>query len=137
MSTTDFRDSPLGLFSAPPQGMMHRQASFIPAFFCEGTGVGEDVDFFYVPSYAHEELGNPVLGAEHAGVDHGRLTRAARGLIAFLETLIAHELWMAFETQGCLPPYAGVPRSRSSSASRCRRSPAPSWWSGPRSPSWC
>jgi alpha-glucoside transport system substrate-binding protein len=41
---------------------MHRQASFIPAFFPEGTVVGEDADFFYFPSFAGEDLGNPVLG---------------------------------------------------------------------------
>jgi hypothetical protein len=33
VATTDFRDSPKGLFSSPPQCYMHRQASFIPAFF--------------------------------------------------------------------------------------------------------
>jgi alpha-glucoside transport system substrate-binding protein len=42
VATTDFRDSPKGLFSSPPQCYMHRQASFIPAFFPEGTEVGED-----------------------------------------------------------------------------------------------
>ncbi|HHC30262.1 MAG TPA: carbohydrate ABC transporter substrate-binding protein, partial [Rhodobacterales bacterium] len=36
-ATIDFRDSPKGLFSSPPQCYMHRQASFIPAFFPEGT----------------------------------------------------------------------------------------------------
>ncbi|SUZ33212.1 hypothetical protein ROE7235_02981 [Roseibaca ekhonensis] len=61
VAATDFRDSPLGLFSAPPQCMMHRQASFIPAFFPDGTNVGEDVDFFYFPAYESAELGNPVL----------------------------------------------------------------------------
>jgi alpha-glucoside transport system substrate-binding protein len=32
-ATTDFRDSPRGLFEFPPQCYMHRQASFIPNFF--------------------------------------------------------------------------------------------------------
>ena len=32
VATTDFRDSPNGLFSSPAECMMHRQASFIPAF---------------------------------------------------------------------------------------------------------
>jgi hypothetical protein len=41
---------------------MHRQASFIPAFFPEGTVVGEDADFFYFPAFESEDLGNPVLG---------------------------------------------------------------------------
>ena len=29
----------------------------------EDTVVGEDADFFYFPSYAGKDLGNPVLGA--------------------------------------------------------------------------
>jgi alpha-glucoside transport system substrate-binding protein len=33
VATTDFRDSPKGLFASPPQCYMHRQASFVPAFF--------------------------------------------------------------------------------------------------------
>ena len=51
VATTDFRDSPAGLFAFPPDCYMHRQASFIPAFFPEGTEVGADVDFFYFPAY--------------------------------------------------------------------------------------
>ncbi|MCU4652651.1 ABC transporter substrate-binding protein [Roseibacterium sp. SDUM158016] len=107
VSSTDFRDSPLGLFSAPPQCMMHRQASFIPAFFPEGTVVGEDVDFFYFPAYAQADLGNPVLGAGTL-VSITDDTPAARGLIEFLKTPMAHELWMAIETQGFLTPHTGV-----------------------------
>ena len=60
VATTDFRDSPKGLFGAPPKCYMHRQASFIPAFFPEGKT--DDADFFYFPSYASKNLGNPVLG---------------------------------------------------------------------------
>ena len=33
----DFRDAPNGLFTSPAECMMHRQASFIPAFFPEGV----------------------------------------------------------------------------------------------------
>jgi alpha-glucoside transport system substrate-binding protein len=55
----------------PPQCYMHRQASFIPSFFPEGTVVGEDVDFFYFPAFAEKDLGRPVLGGGHAlGDDH-------------------------------------------------------------------
>ena len=63
VASTDFRDSPKGIFDSPPQCYMHRQASFIPAFFPEGTVVGEDADFFYFPAYAEKDLGSPVLGA--------------------------------------------------------------------------
>jgi len=94
VSSTDFRDSPKGLFSSPPQCFMHHQASFIPSFFPEGTNVPEDADFFYMPAYAGKDLGKPVLGA-------GTLafilkdSEAARAFIAWLETPIAHEVWMA------------------------------------------
>lgn len=105
VASTDFRDSPAGLFSIPPKCYMHRQASFIPAFFPEGTEVGEDVDFFYFPAYADKDLGKPVLGA-------GTLfaitnpSDAANAMIEFLKLPIAHEMWMA--QGGFLTPHAGV-----------------------------
>lgn len=108
VASTDFRDSPKGMFSSPPQCYMHRQASFIPAFFPEGTVVGEDADFFYFPSYAGKELGNPVLGA-------GTLfaitndSPGAHDLIAYLQTPKAHEIWMA--RKGFLTPHKGVDSS--------------------------
>ncbi len=94
VASTDFRDSPKGLFSSPPQCYMHKQASFIPSFFPEGTELGVDADFFYFPSYADKDLGNPVLGAGTLAFIT-KDTPAARAFIAFLETPIAHELWMA------------------------------------------
>ncbi len=105
VASTDFRDSPKGIFSSPPQCYMHRQASFIPAFFPEGTEVGEDVDFFYFPSYASKDLGNPVLGAGtlFAITDD---SPAARGLMEFLKSPIGHEVWMA--QTGFLTPHKGV-----------------------------
>ena len=74
---------------------MHRQASFIPTFFPEGTVVGEDVDFFYFPAYADKDLGKPVLGAGTLFVHHQGQPGGARAFIEFLETPIAHEIWMA------------------------------------------
>lgn len=105
VATTDFRDSPKGLFSSPPQCYMHRQASFIPAFFPEGTSVGEDVDFFYFPAYADKNLGTPVLGAGTTWVITND-SPAAHDLIAFLQTPEAHEIWMA--RKGFLTPFKGV-----------------------------
>lgn len=105
VASTDFRDSPKGLFSSPPQCYMHRQASFIPAFFPEGTSIGEDADFFYFPAYAGKDLGKPVLGAGTVFA----ITKdspAARALIEFLKSPIAHEVWMA--QQGFLTPHKGV-----------------------------
>lgn len=108
VASTDFRDSPKGLFSTPPKCYMHRQASFIPTFFPEGTKLGEDqdADFFYFPPYAAKpELGKPVLGA-------GTLftitkdSKAARAFIEFLKMPLAHELWMA--QSGFLTPLKTV-----------------------------
>ncbi|WEZ84379.1 ABC transporter substrate-binding protein [Rhizobium sp. 32-5/1] len=95
VSSTDFRDSPKGLFSSPPKCYLHHQASFVPSFFPEGTVVGEDADFFYMPPYASKpDLGNPVLGAGTLAMIT-KDTPASRAFIAFLQTPIAHEVWMA------------------------------------------
>ena len=105
VASTDFRDSPAGLFALPPACYMHRQASFIPAFFPEDVSMGEDVDFFYFPSYASKDLGKPVLGA-------GTLfaitnpSEAANAMIEFLKLPIAHEAWMA--QGGFLTAHGGV-----------------------------
>ncbi len=105
VASTDFRDSPTGLFAIPPKCYMHRQASFIPAFFPEGTTVGDDVDFFYFPAYADKDLGKPVLGA-------GTLfaitnpSDAAHAMVEFLKLPVAHEAWMA--QGGFLTAHAGV-----------------------------
>jgi alpha-glucoside transport system substrate-binding protein len=105
VGATDFRDSPRGLFTVPPKGYMHRQASFIPSFFPKGTKMGVDVDFFYFPAYASKNLGKPVLGA-------GTLwaitkdSKATRALFEFLSTPLANEVWMA--QSGFLTPHKGV-----------------------------
>lgn len=67
VAATDFRDSPKGMFTSPPQCYLHRQASFIPAFFPEDVEVGLDADFFYFPAYESKDLGSPVLGGGHCG----------------------------------------------------------------------
>ena len=107
VASTDFRDSPKGLFDAPPQCYMHRQASFIPAFFPEGTEVGVDVDFFYFPAYADKDLGRPVLGAGTLFAITNE-SPAARALVEFLKTPIAHEIAMAQEGLGFLTPLTTV-----------------------------
>lgn len=105
VASTDFRDSPQGLFSVPPRCFMHRQASFISSFFPEGTELGVDADFFYFPSFAELDLGNPVLGAGTVfGITQD--SDAARVFVDFLKLPIAHELWMA--QSGFLTPHLGV-----------------------------
>ncbi|MEM6341585.1 MAG: alpha-glucoside ABC transporter substrate-binding protein, partial [Pseudomonadota bacterium] len=80
---------------------MHRQASFIPTFFPEDA----DFDFFYFPAFESQDLGSPVLGA-------GTLfavteeSPAAMAFVDFLQTPIAHEIWMA--QSGFLTPHSGV-----------------------------
>ncbi|HKL69908.1 ABC transporter substrate-binding protein [Salibaculum sp.] len=108
VASTDFRDSPKGLFDAPPQCYMHRQASFIPAFFPEGTEVGLDADFFYFPAYEEEDLGTPVLGAGTMWSITNE-NEAAHDLMAFLQTPEAHEIWMGLG--GFLTPHTGVDTS--------------------------
>lgn len=108
VATTDFRDSPKGMFSSPPQCYLHRQASFIPAFFPEGTVVGEDVDFFYFPAYESKDLGSPVLGAGTLWAITND-SPGAHDLIAYLQTPEAHETWMALT--GFLTPHKGVDTS--------------------------
>ena len=96
VATTFFGDAPKGLFTSPAQCMMHRQASFIPAFFPEkGKEVENgEADFFYFPPFASKDLGNPVLGA-------GTLytitkdSPATRAFFQYLTEAKAHEVWMS------------------------------------------
>lgn len=105
VASTDFRDSPKGLFTSPPQCFMHRQASFIPSFFPEGTELGTDADFFYFPAFAEKDLGSPVLGAGTLAFIM-KESEGARAFIEWLKTPIAHEVWMA--QTGFVTPHKGV-----------------------------
>ncbi|WP_142594183.1 ABC transporter substrate-binding protein [Pseudorhizobium endolithicum] len=106
VASTDFRDSPKGLFDIPPKCYLHHQASFIPSFFPEGVELGTDADFFYMPTYgAKSDLGTPVLGAGTL-VAITKDSPAAQAFIEFLKTPIAHEVWMA--QAAFLTPYKGV-----------------------------
>lgn len=105
VATTDFRDSPDGLFTSPPQCYMHRQASFIPAFMPDGVEIGVDADFFYFPGFADAELGNPVLG----GGTLMAITDASDAtseLMKYMQLPLAHEIMMA--QTGFLTPHKGV-----------------------------
>lgn len=94
VSSTDFRDSPKGMFSVPPKCYMHRQASFVPSFFPEGTVLGLDADFFYFPAYESKPLGKPVMGGgTMLGITND--SKGTRAFMDFILTPLAHELWMA------------------------------------------
>ena len=105
VGSTDFRDSPAGLFTSPAQCYMHKQASFIPAFMPEGVEIGVDADFFYFPSFEAEDLGNPVLGGGTlmAVTDPSDATMA---LMEFFQQPLSHEVMMA--QTGFLTPHTGV-----------------------------
>ncbi len=105
VASTDFRDSPKGMFASPPQCYMHRQASFASAFFPEDVVVGEDADFFYLPGFAEKDLGSPVLGG-------GTLMAVSNpgdgvdDLMEFFTLPFAHEVLMA--QTGFLTPHKGA-----------------------------
>ena len=109
VATTGFRDSPKGLFTSPPQCMMHRQASFIPAFFPEGVEAGVDYDFFYFPAYSSKDLGRPVLGAGTV-ITATNNDPATTELMKFLMHPEAHERFMG--KGGFLTPHKGVDKSK-------------------------
>ncbi len=105
VATTDFRDSPGGMFSSPPQCYMHRQASFASAFFPDDVVVGEDADFFYLPGFAEKDLGSPVLG----GGTLMAITNPSDGasaLMQYFQLPVVHEMWMNMGS--FLTPHTGV-----------------------------
>lgn len=62
--TVPFGDAPAAITTNPPKAWLHRQASFIPAFFPEKGAEVErgDISFFYLPPIDADK-GKPVLGA--------------------------------------------------------------------------
>lgn len=120
ISATAFGDSPLGLFTVPPQCYMHRQASFIASFFPEDAVAGTDYDFFYFPAFASKDLGTPVLGSGNVATI-AKDSPAARAFIEFLETPLAHEIWMAAPNSAFLSAHLGAnPDVYSSTALRAQ-----------------
>jgi alpha-glucoside transport system substrate-binding protein len=99
--TVPFGDAPQPLFQDPPKAWLHRQASFITDFFPEGTTVGEDIDFFYLPPI-DEEQGKPVLGA---GDIMGAFTDRpeVRAVMRFLATGESIEEWV--KSGGVVAPH--------------------------------
>ncbi len=118
VAATAFGDSPLGLFTVPPQCYLHRQASFIASFFPADAVSGEDYDFFYLPPFASKNLGNPVLGSGNV-VTIAKDSPAAEALVDFLMTPLAHEIWMAAPNSAFLSAHKGAnPEVYSSDALR-------------------
>ena len=84
---------------------MHRQASFVPAFFPEDVEFGIDTNFFYFPSYAEKDLGDPVLGGGTL-MAVTKASEATTALMEFFKLPVAHEVMMA--QTGFLTPHSGV-----------------------------
>lgn len=103
---TSYGDAVKPLASDPPAAIMHRQASFIPAFMPrQGAEVGGTIDFFYLPPI-DESLGRPVLGA-------GDLCSAlqdrpeVRALMRYLSDPLSTKAWV--ESGGTLSPHKNTP----------------------------
>ena len=102
--TTNFGDSPTGLFE-PRSCYLHRQASFIPSFFPEGTEVGVEVDYFYLPPI-DPAFGKPVLGSGNL-LSMGKDTPAGRLVAEFL--LDPASMEAEVKAGNALPVIKGVP----------------------------
>ncbi len=117
VATTDFRDSPNGLFAVPPACYMHRQASFIPSFFPEGTVLGRR-RLLLLPGLRRQAISASPCSAPATSPPSPRTSPAARAFIDFLKTPIANEIWMA---QSGLPVgHEGRQRRRPTATTRCK-----------------
>ncbi|MEO8411594.1 MAG: ABC transporter substrate-binding protein, partial [Propionivibrio sp.] len=92
VATISFKDSPKGLFGSPPKCYMHRQASFIPAFFPDGKQ--DEADFFYFPAFASKDIGKPVLGGGTV-ITITKDSKGARAFVDYIQHPQASEIWMA------------------------------------------
>ncbi len=103
--TTPFGDAPTPMFDSPPNCFMHRQASFIPAFFPDNVEVGRDVDYFYLPPI-DPAFGRPVLGAgDIYGVFNDR--PEVREFAEYLTTGESTEFWV--KAGGFVSPHNDAP----------------------------
>jgi alpha-glucoside transport system substrate-binding protein len=82
-----------------PNCWLHRQAGWISSFFPEGTEVGTDADFFYLPPI-EEEHGSPVLGGGDV-VSMFNDRPEVRAFLQFLATPEAANPWI--ELGGFIP----------------------------------
>jgi alpha-glucoside transport system substrate-binding protein len=101
-----YGDAPTLMFDDPPSCYLHRQASFIPAFFPEDITLGEDVDFFYLPPIEPEEHPKPVLGAgDIFAAFNDRLE--VRVVMEYLTTGESTRAWL--QSGGFVSPHADTP----------------------------
>ncbi len=94
IASTDYQDSPNGLFDLPPTCYLYRHASSKADVVPDGAEFGVDADIFYLPASTDVDLGTPVLAAGALfTLTHD--SDAARALMEFLKKPIAHEIGMA------------------------------------------
>lgn len=103
--TTPFGDAPDGLFPAEgqdPNCFLHRQASFIPAFFPDGVEIAPEGDAwaFYLPGI-DEEFGNPVLTAGDLYAPFADRPEVME-VLKYLALPLSQEIWAA--QGGFVPP---------------------------------
>ena len=98
---TPFGDAPTPMFDDPPSCWLHRQASFIPAFFPDGTEIGVEVDFFYLPGI-DPAYGDPMLTAGDIAVMYTDRPEV-RAVMAYLATGESMKGWV--EAGGFIAPH--------------------------------
>ncbi len=91
--TTFIGNSPVSMFTDPPECWFHIQASWITGFFGEGLTAGEDYDFFYLPPI-DDAYGKPVLVAgDIMAMFNDR--PEVRALMEYFSTGASVERWIA------------------------------------------
>lgn len=94
--STNFGESPNGLFTDPPGCLFHRQATFIQSFILNanpGLVPGVDFDVFVVPPIDVAQ-GNPLLGSGDL-ISLFKDSPEARQLIEYLASAEAQQIWIA------------------------------------------
>lgn len=87
----NYAESPLGLFTDPPNCYLHKQANFILTAYPKDKAPRIDYDFFPLPSI-DSRFGTPLLVAGDALVMFND-TPEARELMAYLTTPEPYEIW--------------------------------------------
>jgi len=92
-ANVNYAESPLGLFSDPPECYMHRQANFILTAYPDSAEPRVDYDFFPLPEI-DARFGTPLLAAGDAMVMFND-TPETRALMTYLTTPEPHMVWAA------------------------------------------
>jgi alpha-glucoside transport system substrate-binding protein len=110
--STNFGDSPIGLFSDPPECFMHRQADFITGFFPDDIQADLDTNVgaaYFPAGFEGGFDGNPVLGAG----DFAVLLTENSAAEQFMEFLASDEFGGAWaEAGGFLSPHQSFDASQ-------------------------